>query len=85
MTDSSVIDVTDYKGLQSAVEKALSDEQRFVRFEERLNTGVLTLETVKSLHHGEGNMFEIKAPMRKYMHKTVTLVAAYAFSQCEKE
>ena len=49
----SANDSTDYKGLQRAVDKQLSNEHRYACFEERLDSGILPSEVLKSLHHGK--------------------------------
>ena len=48
-----VEDLTDYKELEEQLRKAITDEGRFVRIEDRQDSGVLTDQIISSLSHGK--------------------------------
>lgn len=47
-----VEDLTDYKELEEQLRKEITDEGRFVRMEDRKDSGVLTDQIISSLSHG---------------------------------
>ena len=48
-----VEDLTDYKELEEQLRKEITDEGRFVRIEDRQDSGVLTDQIISSLSHGK--------------------------------
>ena len=47
-----VEDLTDYKELEEQLRKEITDEGRFVRIEDRQDSGMLTDQIISSLSHG---------------------------------
>ena len=47
-----VEDLTDYKKVEEQLKKEITDEGRFVRIEDRQDSGVLTEQIISSLSHG---------------------------------
>lgn len=55
-----VEDLTDYKELEEQLRKEITDEGRFVRIEDRQDSGVLTDQIISSLSHGNRCIYLIQ-------------------------
>ena len=55
-----VEDLTDYKELEEQLRKEITDEGRFVRIEDRQDSGVLTDQIISSLSHGNRYIYLIQ-------------------------